>query len=260
MKSTKWNIIGYSVLILLAMALVLSVSHHDNGTDRKPAPQVVFQGEYKIGDEPWQPIVEGKYISAVRGDITLRGRFLQKLSNETALMLVEPNSEIALFLDHIGGEVYINGELNDIFPAEDPHIGKSSCGKGWVVYKHKGTESDTLEIVLKNPHIFGNATAVNELLRSMCIYTGFSFSEEKAKEGFAEWWIGAAVIITALVLIGVAIFSWLTGLDESDVLWLVGIAVLFEGGYLILDAPNANLWDSKIIRFLFFCSDIKSDI
>ncbi|MGN0107253.1 MAG: hypothetical protein ACI4A5_06110 [Hominilimicola sp.] len=71
----------------------------------------------------------------------------------------------------MGAEIFINGESVHVFDAENPQIGESACGKQRFTYTYTGMDTDIVEIVLKNPHKFGNYNAVNDFLGSMYMYS-----------------------------------------------------------------------------------------
>ena len=66
---------GILLLILLSLALLWFNNANSNQASSAMAAQVYFDGEYCIGDGPWQKIVRGEHISSTKGDVTLRGNF-----------------------------------------------------------------------------------------------------------------------------------------------------------------------------------------
>lgn len=248
MKTNKWEMICCVALILLAGLALLVACRGTTEAASAMTLNVSFQGEYKIGDGQWQPIVKGKHIPATKGDVTLRGFFQCELQNGEVIGPVEQGGQIAIYFNHIGGEIYLNGVLEHSFDAENPLLGKSACGKQWIVYEYTGTEEDALEIVLKSPHVFGNETAVDDFLGMMCIYVSGAFENQAQKTSSAARFLGAVVIITALSLFGVALFSSLMGLQQSRIMWLVGITLFFAGGYIFLDGPGSEIRSAVTFR------------
>ncbi|MGN0182343.1 MAG: hypothetical protein ACI4DP_08065 [Candidatus Ornithomonoglobus sp.] len=88
--------------------------------------RALFQGKYKTADGAWQPIVKGKSISAMQGDVTLRGYFQTDAPDGDPIGKTAEGSLIALYFNHIGAEIYINGEKQMIFGSEDPQLGTGS--------------------------------------------------------------------------------------------------------------------------------------
>ena len=76
-KKAYLPVIGIIVLILLAVFMLWL----DNRNSMQSMPsfvgQVRFEGEYRIGDGEWKPIVKGEHIPTTKGDVTLRGQFLE---------------------------------------------------------------------------------------------------------------------------------------------------------------------------------------
>lgn len=208
---------------------------------------VSFQGEYQVGDGAWQPIIKGQSISAMDGDVTLKGYFQLEMPDGEVIGPVSEGTSIALYFDHIGGEVFAGGESIHVFDAENPLLGKSACGEHWLVFSCQGTETDPLEIVLHNPHKFGNYNAVNEFLNSMCIYSENSFENSMAKEGEPARIVGFAILVVGLLVLGVAIFSAMLRMRESHAIWVIGVILLLAGGYFILDTPNVSLWSDLVV-------------
>ena len=62
-------------VVILAIALLWQSNANSNQAISATPAQVYFEGESRIGDGTWQPIVEGQHIPATRGDVTLRGKF-----------------------------------------------------------------------------------------------------------------------------------------------------------------------------------------
>ena len=75
LKNTDLRSAG--ILLLLFLAVFQLWFNNTNSTQATSAfvAQVRFYGEFRIGDGPWQPIVEGDHIPATSGDVTLRGDF-----------------------------------------------------------------------------------------------------------------------------------------------------------------------------------------
>ena len=69
------QVIGILILILLAVLLLCFRNANSMQAMGAMVAQVRFEGEYSVGDGPWQKIVEGQHIPATKGDVTLRGNF-----------------------------------------------------------------------------------------------------------------------------------------------------------------------------------------
>ena len=74
-RTSYFPVAGILVLITLSVLLMCFNSRNSNQALSALVAQVRFYGEYRIGDGPWQEIVEGQHIPATKGDVTLRGNF-----------------------------------------------------------------------------------------------------------------------------------------------------------------------------------------
>ena len=64
---TILQIIGILAIILSAILLLWQGNVNSNQSIPATPAQVYFVGEYRIGDAPWQKIVEGEHISSTKG-------------------------------------------------------------------------------------------------------------------------------------------------------------------------------------------------
>ena len=117
------------VLILILLAVLLLCFHNANSMQAISAmvAQVRFEGEYCVGDEPWQKIVEGHHIPATKGDVTLRGNFHMLTPDGEYVGIYREDMPIALFTNHIGLTIY-EGENEPVaIDTENPLYGESAC-------------------------------------------------------------------------------------------------------------------------------------
>ena len=247
MKKAQWQAVGQGCLVILAAIILLVACIRSNQSANSISLRASFQGEYKIGDGEWKPIVKGEKISSMEGDVTLKGYFQTEGLDGEVIGRVAQGSTISLYFNHIGAEIFINGESAYVFDAENPQIGDSACGKQRFTYTYTGTDTDTVEIVLKNPHRFGNYNAVNDFLDSMYMYSGSAVDKLMLKQGVPDRIIGIFVIIAALVVLGIAVFSFLLRMPQGKTILLIGLMMLFAGGYYVLDSPNVDIWNESIV-------------
>ena len=69
-----------------------------------PMPQS-FLGEYSYNGAQWYPLESDTELSASHEDLYLRGHFAQEIPGQCRLYY---------FSDHIGGEIFVNGQLVDL--------------------------------------------------------------------------------------------------------------------------------------------------
>lgn len=154
---------------------------------------------------------------------------------------------VTAYFDHIGGQININGQLFHDFDIENRQYGNSSCGEDWVKFDYPADENDTMEIILRNPHKYGNSDAFDTFLDSMCTYAGAIFDEQKIQEGAAERTASIVIIVVSFIILGVAIFSTVLKVPHSEMLWIFGFMILSAGGYFVIDSPNFSLCGNTTI-------------
>ena len=230
--------LGIIFLILIAGINVTKTILRDNQAIDAFLLHVTLQGEYKIGDGEWKPIVVGEHISASEGDVTLRGTLHMAFPNGEIVAPVSQNSSVVFFLDHLGGSVNRIGHESYVFDSENDNIGRATCGEYWFIYVYEGAESETVEICLTNPHIYGNEFAIDEFLNSMRMYESGYFERMMAEDTEGLKIMGYCITLVAIIIIGIALFSTLIRLDVSKIIWFAGLTILFAGVYFIAEASN----------------------
>ena len=78
-KNRRFEYIGFVLPLLLALICLVSVTmNHHQAFLPIPMPQELV-GEYSRDGENWQPLTEESDISALKGDLYLRGTFLREM-------------------------------------------------------------------------------------------------------------------------------------------------------------------------------------
>ena len=85
LKKSYLPIIGIVFLILLAVFVLLFNNRHTNQAMESFRSIVRFEGQYRIGEGDWQEIEEGKHISSIKGDVTLKGNHIHHCQHGTWL-------------------------------------------------------------------------------------------------------------------------------------------------------------------------------
>ncbi|MGN1061321.1 MAG: hypothetical protein ACI4QN_06270, partial [Candidatus Coproplasma sp.] len=247
LKKLPFAWIALALTVLLSVIFII-VSCTNTTQSLASVPfKVTFEGDYKIADGEWQPYVRGEKISAMQGDVTFKGKFLLYFDDpEQTVGYVRKDSNIAMYFNHIGGRISINGGEFHNFDAECKDFNSSSCGKQWLYYTFDGETGDEVELVLSNPHSFGNATAVNEFMESMSIYVNSSFETRLANKGLTQRVIGFVVLVIAIVLFGVAVFSSALKISQNNFIWLLALITFFAGGYIVLSSANISVYSALI--------------
>ena len=103
---------------------------------------------------------EGGYVGIYRGDLP-----------------------IAFYTDHINLTFYETGAEPFVVDTENPLYGDSVCGESWTAGFFTSETNEQIEILVHNPHSFGNETAIDEMLSSMAFWTGIEFEKNILSSG-----------------------------------------------------------------------------
>ena len=239
--------IGTVLILLLALVLLWRGNATSNQAMPALVAQVYFDGEYRIADGPWQEIVEGEHIPATKGDVTLRGNFHMLTPDGEYIGIYSGDMPIALYTDHISLTFYEGENEPFVMDMENPLFGDSACGVCWSAHSLTIGSEAPIEILIHNPHNFGNETAIDELLANTALWAGLDFEKGVLESGENQRNAGLFFMIVALVLIGVALFSTLIHNKNSRILWLFGLAILFAGIYFTYSASGISFWNDSIV-------------
>ena len=246
--STTSLIIAGIFLLLLAAVILL---WHGNATSTQAEPalvaQLYFDGEYRIADGQWQKIVKGKHIPSTEGDVTLRGNFHLLTPDGEYVGIYSDAMPIALYTDHIHLTFYEAGSEPHAMDVENPLYGDSACGVCWTAYSLTSGSDAPIEILIHNPHDFGNETAIDELLSNVALWSGLDFEKGILEHGESQRNIGLLFIIVSLLFLGTALFSTLIHVKNSKIIWLLGIVILFAGTYLSYSADGVSFWSESVV-------------
>ena len=230
-KNTYLAVAGIVLLFLLAAFMLWF--NNSNSMQAMPSMigDVYFEGEYRIGDGEWMPIVEGEHIPSTEGDVTLRGNFHMLNPDGEYEGIYRYEIPIAFFADHVNLTFYEAGSEPVVLDTENALYGDSACGTRWEAYTLTSDAEDEIEILIHNPHSFGNETAIDQMLSKTALWTGIDFENSVSDSGQAQRTVGTILMIVAVVFLGIALFSSLIHVKSSKEVWLVGLLVLFAGLY-----------------------------
>ena len=246
-KSTTITFAG--VLLLLLSAVLLLWHGNANSMQATPAmvAQVYFDGEYRVDDGEWQKIVKGKHISSTDGDVTLRGNFHMLTPDGEYVGIYSDNIPVALYTNHINLTFYEGGNEPYIIDVENPLYGDSACHEDWVAYVLTSGSEEPIDILIHNPHRFGNETAIDEMLSSTALWTDIEFEKGALESGKTQRNMGLLFAIISLVVLGTALFSSLIHIKNSKIIWLFGTVILFAGTYLSYSADGVSFWSESVV-------------
>ena len=246
-NTTTLTIAGVVLLLLSAVILLW----HGNATSNQAAPallaQVYFDGEYRIEDGEWQKIIKGNHISSTKGDVTLRGNFHMLTPDGEYVGIYNGDIPVALYTNHINLTFYEGENDPFMFDMENPLFGDSSCGEGWSAYTIANSGDEPMEILIHNPHNFGNETAIDELLSKTALWSGLDFEKSVLESGETQRELGILFIVVSILLLGIALFSSLIHIKNNKIIWVIGIVILFAGTYLSYSADGVSIWSESTV-------------
>lgn len=246
-NKTILQVIGILVVLLLAVALLW----YGNANSMQAIPalvaQVYFDGEYRIADGPWQRVVTGEHIPSTKGDVTLRGNFHMRAPDGEYVGIYSGDMPIAFYTDHISLTFYEGENEPIVMDMENPLYGDSVCGEDWTAYSFTSGIEEPIEILIHNPHSFGNETAIDEMLSGVAFWAGIDFEKDVLKSGESQREIGLLFVIVSLIFLGTALFSTLIHIKNSKTLWILGIVILFAGTYLSYSADGVSFWSESVV-------------
>ena len=247
LKATTLAIVG--VLLLVFTAVLLLWYGNANSMQAVPAmvAGVYFDGEYRIADGQWQKIEKGKHISSTEGDVTLRGNFHLVAPGGEYVGVYTDSIPIALYTNHINLTFYEGENEPFIIDVENPLYGDSACHEDWSAYVLTSGSEEPIEILIHNPHRFGNETAIDEMLSSTALWTDIEFEKGALESGKTQRDIGLLFAIISLVVLGTALFSTLIHIKNSKIIWLFGTVILFAGTYLSYSADGVSFWNESVV-------------
>ena len=248
-KNSHLPVVG--VLLLIFLAGLLLWFNNVNSTQAASAivAQVRFEGEYRIGDGQWQEITEGQHISATKGDVTLRGNFHMLTPDGEYVGVYRGELPIAFYSNHINLTIYEGENEPYVMDIEHPLYGSSACSEYWTGYMLSSGSEEPIEILVHNPHRFGNENAIDEMLSKMALWSGIDFERGVLDSGQTQRNTGLFFVIVAFVLLGSALFSALLYIPNNRIIWLLGAAILSAGIYLAYSAPGVSFWsESRLVN------------
>lgn len=247
LKATTLAIVG----VLLSVFTAVLLLWHGNATSNQAMPAMVagvyFDGEYRIADGQWQKIETGKHISSTEGDVTLRGNFHLVAPDGEYIGVYTDSIPIALYTNHINLTFYEGENEPFIIDVENPLYGDSACHEDWSAYVLTSGSEEPIEILIHNPHRFGNETAIDEMLSSTALWTDIEFEKGVLESGNTQRDIGLLFAIISLIVLGTALFLSLIHIQNSKIIWLFGIVILFAGAYLSYSADGVSFWKESVV-------------
>ena len=245
-KKKHLLVAGILLLFVLASTLLIVDESEFSQSESALVAQVYFDGEYSVAGGPWQKIVKGEHIPATEGDVTLRGNFHILTPDGEYVGICSSDALIAFYLNHINITVCEAGNEPFVLDLEDRMYGNTLCGVSWVAYYLTGTTEEPLEIIVHNPHGFGNETAIDEMLDNVSFWTEIGFEKDILASGERQRNAGIVLMLVSLMFLGTALFSTLIHIKNSRIIWLLGLLVLFAGLYFTYSSKGISFWSDSI--------------
>ena len=223
------------ILPILAAIICLAQMIKNNNQASMPIPrEFTFIGEYSYDGVNWYTYNEDSDISALEGDVIVKGHFDAEITE---------GGMLNIYCNHIGASLYVNGELLFIdTPSEIKNYGidlmASMCGKRWEqTLCPQITTEDEVEFRFINFHNHGNKTAYKEALSSLLITPPDNTILEAHLETYTKplEMTGYALLIVAVMLLGAAFSAILFKSSMANTLFKMGITTLFVAGYIVFD-------------------------
>ena len=246
-KKAYMPIAGVLLLILLAIFLLWFNNITSLQAEGATAAKVYFDGEYRVAEGEWQPIKEGKHIPTTKGDVTLRINFHLMDPDGNPMDDMERIVPIAFYTDHIGLTFYSGGKPIRVIDNENLMIGESACGESWVMHPVTAEGAEPVEIVVHNPHRFGNETAIDVMLSNVAVWANMNFEKEILSSGEPQRNVGMLFMLVSFVFLGIALFSSLLHIKSDRIIWLLGLVVLFAGFYIAYSADGVSFFSESIV-------------
>ena len=245
-QSARIQAAGILLLIILAALMLWFNNINSLQAISAISAKVQFYGEYRIGDGHWQEIAEGQHIPATKGDVTLRGNFHMLSPDGEYIGIYRGDTPIAFYTNHINLTILEGKNDPFVIDMENPLYGTSACGVCWSAYLLTTGSEESIEIVIHNPHRFGNENAIDDMLSNLAFWSGIDFERDMLESGKNQRNTGLFFVIVSLVLLGSALFSALLHIPNSRIIWLLGATIISAGIYLAYSASGVSFWSEFV--------------
>ena len=172
----------------------------------------------------------------------LRGNFHILAPDGEYIGVYRGELPIAFYSNHISITIYEGENEPFMIDIENPIYGSSACGAYWTGYLLSSGSEQSVEILIHNPHRYGNEKSIDELLSNFALWSGIDFERGVLNRGQIQRNTGLLFLVVAFVLLGSALFSALLHVPNARIIWLFGATILSAGVYLAYSAPGVSFW------------------
>ena len=240
------NWIGLGVLLLVSIVCMTNLLLHNNQAMLATVYPTVFEGVYSQNGGEWLPFSEDVDISALEGDVIIKGHFEHD---------VWEGARVNLLCNHIGVSIYVNGECVYMDAKTEVtnygmDLSPSMCGKMWISFiSPEILQTDEVQIHIMNPHAYGNKTAYMDLMRNIYVTFNGDMMMENMLAPYVRPFqvVGAVILFLAVMLFGASVAGILLKSSIVDYLLKLGFLCLFASGYILLD--NMFIFENQIMIF-----------
>ena len=211
-----------------------------------PMPQA-FLGEYSYDNETWYPLTDTAKLSALDGDLYLRGHWERAVPAKTRLNY---------FSNHIGMALYVDGQPYSIdlllqLEQYGLELQPAICGRGWrSLYFEESIPADAqIQIQLRNLHTYGNEHAYRDFLSTLNCTPSVSEYLAKSLSEYSRPYlvVGIILIIAAIFLLGSALTGMILHAPVGMTVLQIGLLAGFAGGFFIFDTIGLTFWSENNI-------------
>ena len=240
-KKPYLEYIGFAIPFLLGIVCLITVTVGNYQAFLPiPMPQQLI-GEYSYDGENWQTLTEDTELSAREKSLFLRGTFSREMQEGWLLNF---------YSNHIGVAIKVNGEqifIDDVLSIPDlpTEVFASICAREWraTLVPYIGTD-DVVEIYLENPHMYGNKTAYNDFLTTLCSDpVDWNLLEQNlAAYGEKTRILGMALFVASLMILGAVIAAVILKLPITGMMLKLGLMTFAFSGYVVFDSIDISYW------------------
>ena len=242
LKKIPLFLIFFILLLAISIFFIIHMDKQNIQSSNPVPPDVVFVGEYKVGDGDWNEY-DGTHIPINKGeDVTLKGYFMLIDPANNEKYPVTKGLGVAFYLNHINVLIYNDDGTKTPLFCEVKAAGESSCGETWQYYRITTEAYKPITLVISNPHIYGNANAIDDMLGSLSLYYNTNFELMILRESRLERALGLLVMFWGIVIVLVGLFSYLLKIKRIKSIFSIGLAVFFGGVYLFFSTRSISIY------------------
>lgn len=229
-------------LVVISITFIIHMEDQNIQSSNPTPPSVQFVGQYKVGTGDWREYDSKHITNNYDEDVTLNGYFIlfDPITNEP--YPVSKGLIVAFYLNHINVKIYTDEKTEIELFCEVKTAGESSCGETWQYYRITTEAYEPMTIVVSNPHFYGNANAIDDMLESLSLYYNTISELKILRESRIEVTLSLLVMFCGLVIVLIGLFSFLLKIKRIKSIFSIGFGVFFAGLYLFFCTRSVSLY------------------